>query len=139
MQVAGKAYLLLGMDQRDPETYAIIGAAMEVHAQLGHGFLENVYHDALCAELTLRGIPFQREVQFQVLYKGVPLSVKYRSDLVCLGSIIFELKAIHRISSVDQAQLLNYLKASGFNRGLLLNFGSPSLQHERMVWNYEEE
>ncbi|MBK8499118.1 MAG: GxxExxY protein [Flavobacteriales bacterium] len=126
------------MDQRDPETYAIIGAAMEVHTVLGHGFLESVYHDALCHELELREIPFQREVPFPIIYKGVRMESMYRADLVCFGSIVVEIKALQRISGGEESQLLNYLKASGMQRGVLLNFGSPKLLYERMVWNYEE-
>ena len=126
------------MDERDPETFAIIGAAMEVHTELGHGFLENVYHAALCRELGLRGIPYRREILVPVWYKGETLSVSYRADLICFGSVVVELKAIQRISGNEKAQLLNYLKATGITRGLLLNFGSRSLQHERLVWNHVE-
>ena len=126
------------MDTGDPETYAIIGAAMEVHAELGHGFLENVYHEALCHELDARGIPHQREVIVPVRYKGLMLASAYRADLVCFSNVIVELKAIQRISGIEKAQLLNYLKATGISRGLLLNFGSRSLQHERMVWNHDD-
>lgn len=126
------------MSSQDPETFAIIGAAMEVHAHLGHGFLENVYHDALCEELRLRGIPFQREVTFHIDYKGVRMENRYRADLVCYGSIIVELKALQRISNTEISLLLNYLKASGMQRGLLLNFGARQLQYERRVWNYIE-
>jgi len=126
------------MDARDPETYAIIGAALEVHGVLGHEFLENVYHEALCRELTARGLPHQREVLVPVLYKGAPLSRTYRADLICFGSVVVELKAIQRISGNEKAQLRNYLNATGITRGLLVNFGSRSLQHERMVWNHLE-
>ena len=123
------------MVEQDPETYAIIGAAMEVHAQLGHGFLESVYQEALCRELDLRGIPFRSEVPFKINYKGFVLGSSYRVDLICFDSVIVELKAIKMLTGVDIAQLLNYLKASRLQRGLVLNFGAPSLQHERRVWN----
>lgn len=126
------------MATRDPETYAIIGAALEVHAELGHGFLENVYHHALSQEFVAREIPFQREMLVPVMYKGQLLASTYRADIVCFGSVVVELKAIQRITGVETAQLLNYLKASGLTRGLLLNFGSRSLQHERLVWNHED-
>ncbi len=126
------------MEHRDLQTYAIIGAAMEVHAILGHGFLESVYHDALCCELKLRGIPFEREVAFRIKYKGTALESMYRADVVCYGEVVVELKALQRMSSGEESQLLNYLKASGLRRGLLLNFGSTSFQHERRVWNYTE-
>ena len=126
------------MAEQDPETFAIIGAAMEVHTSLGHGFLENVYHDALCLELGLRGIPFRREVPFIINYKGVALDSTYKADLICFDSVIVELKALKKLTTIEIAQLLNYLKASGLQRGLLLNFGSPSLQYERRVWNHNE-
>ena len=126
------------MEQRDPLTYAIIGAAMEVHAILGHGFLESVYHDALCSELRLRGIPFEREVPFRIEYKGEVLESTYRADLVCYEEVIVELKAVQSTSGTEVSQVLNYLKASGIARGLLINFGGPKLQYDRLVWNYEE-
>lgn len=119
--------------EQDPETYAIIGAAMEVHAELGTGFLENVYHEALVRELDIRGVAHQREVELPITYKGTRLTSAYRADLICFGSIVVELKAITRLSTVEEAQLLNYLKATGIRRGLLLNFGAPRLQVKRMV------
>src|SRR6185503_7180076 len=80
--------------ERDPQTYAIIGAAMEVHRQLGHGFLEAVYKEALAIELELRGIPFKREVPLSIYYKGKLLDCKYQADFICYGDIIVEAKAI---------------------------------------------
>jgi GxxExxY protein len=122
-----------GIEERDPETYSIIGAAMEVHRELGPGFLEVPYQEALARELGDRAIPFEREAILPILYKGRPLDCLYRADFICHGSIIVELKAIRSISSVEEAQLLNYLKATGHERGLLLNFGALSLQVKRMV------
>lgn len=126
------------MDQRDPQTYAIIGAAMEVHSELGCGFLENVYHEALGHELRLRGIPHEREVDLPIHYKGARLTSRYRADLICYGSIVVELKAIRLLTSADEAQLLNYLKAADVERGLILNFGSTRLQTKRFVRGYAD-
>ncbi len=118
----------------DSQTYAIIGACMEVHRQLGHGFLEAVYQEAAGIEFSRQSIPFEREVNLPVQYKGVALPTKYRADFVCFSDIIVEFKAIADLASADEAQILNYLKATGFRRGLLINFGSPSLQTIRRVW-----
>lgn len=123
------------MYEQDPETYAIIGAAMEVHRELGCGFLEVPYQEALAQELNEGGIPFAREATLLILYKGRPLDCLYRADFICFGTIIVELKAIKTISSIEEAQLLNYLKATGHERGLLLNFGAPSLQIKRMIFS----
>ena len=117
----------------DPETYAIIGAAMAVHGELGHGFLEPVYQAALEQEFLTQRVPFEREVDIPVAYKGKPLGVSYRADFVCFGQIIVELKALQKLSGVEESQLLNYLKATGIRRGLLINFGTSSLQHKRFV------
>ena len=119
--------------EADPQTYAIIGAAMEVHRVLGNGFLEAVYQEALAIEMEKQSIPFEREVALEVHYKGKPLKASYRADFVCYGEIIVELKALERLSGKETAQLIHYLKATGFHRGLLLNFGTPSLQVKRVV------
>lgn len=117
----------------DPHTYAIIGAAMEVHRALGRGFLESVYREALTAELGLRGIQFLREAPLSVSYKGQLLPCQFRADFLCFDSVIVELKAVTNLSAIDEAQVLNYLKVSGLEIGLLLNFSAPSLQHKRFV------
>jgi GxxExxY protein len=128
-------YDKLQASERDPQTYAIIGAAMEVHRELGSGFLEPVYQKAMEVELADRQLPAQPQAEIVVLYKGRPLpDVAYRPDFICFGDIIVELKALPAITGVERAQLLNYLKATGFRRGLLNNFGSESLQFERMVY-----
>jgi GxxExxY protein len=125
-------------DERDIQTFAIIGAAMEIHKQLGHGFLEAVYQEAALVEFPLRQIPFEREVLFDLRYKGVLLNTHYRADYVCFGSIIVEFKAQSQLTKTDEAQVLNYLKATGYHRGLLLNFGALSLQHKRLVFGYDK-
>ena len=121
------------LTQRDPRTYKIIGAAMEVHRQLGCGFLEAVYQEALALELKDREIPFKRELLFPVSYKGLRLHNQFRPDFICFDSVIVELKALAILSSVDDAQLINYLKVTGYHTGLLLNFGTRSLQQRRFV------
>jgi GxxExxY protein len=109
------------------EVCAVVGAAMEVHRVLGPGFLEPVYQEALQYELADRAIPFEAEKLLPVIYKGRVLDKYYKADLICYGQIILELKALSRLSSVEEAQLLNYLKATGLRVGLLINFGSPGL------------
>ncbi|MGA9780130.1 MAG: GxxExxY protein [Verrucomicrobiia bacterium] len=120
----------------DPQTYAIIGAAMEVHRELGHGFLEAVYQEALAVELTEHQIPFQREVPLQVKYKKRPLACAYKADFICFGDILVELKAIEKLGDPEKSQVINYLNATKFTRALLFNFGSPALEFQRMVLNY---
>jgi GxxExxY protein len=121
------------MADKDPRTHSIIGAAMEVHRQLGAGFLEAVYQEALAVELTHRNVPFAREVELPVLYKGVRLHTGYRADFVCYSEIIVELKALHGTGIIEQAQVINYLKATQMRVGLLLNFGAASLEYKRFV------
>lgn len=123
-------------DERDPGTYAIIGAAMRVHTELGCGFLERVYHEALAIELAQNDIPFRREADLVVQYRGTPLLCPYRADFICYNSIILEIKALQTLNSEHRAQLINYLKAASLNRGLLLNFGTKRLEHERIVNKY---
>ena len=112
------------------EVYAIVGAAIEVHRELGPGFLEAIYQEAMEIELSTRGIPFDAQKPIQVRYKGQILNKKYIADLICFDLIIVELKALNRLSGNEQAQILNYLKATGFKVGVLINFGS----HGKLEW-----
>ena len=107
---------------------------MEVHSVLGSGFLEAVYQEALAVEFAERVIQYEREVAIPIKYKWETLSCTYRADFVCYGEIIIELKAIERITSVEEAQVLNYLKATGFKRALLLNFFPQRLAYKRFVY-----
>jgi GxxExxY protein len=119
--------------EKDPQSHAIIGAAMEVHRELGRGFLELVYQTALALEFQERRIPFKGEVALAVRYKGKLLTCGYRADFVCFEDVLVELKALTKLTTTDDAQLLNELKATGYQRGLLLNFGSRSLEVKRLV------
>ena len=115
------------------ETYSIIGAAMEVHNQLGHGFLEEIYQEALEIELTESEIDFDREVPLTIKYKKTPLQKKYFADFICFGEIVIELKALSDLCSDHESQVLNYLKATNTRLGLLINFGKSRLQYKRII------
>lgn len=118
----------------DPRTYAIIGAAIEVHRVLGAGFLEIFYKDALAIELALRKIPFRRELPISIEYKGKPIRGEYRMDFVCYEEIVLEIKARSNTGPADHAQVISYLASSKRRVGLLLNFGGARLEHNRFVW-----
>ena len=118
--------------QYDERTYQVIGAAMEVHRELGNGFLEAVYGDALAIEMNIRHIPFEREKKINVTYKKNILEHYYIADFVCYGSIIVELKAVSELNKTFDSQVLNYLYATGYESGLLMNFGETSLKHHRL-------
>lgn len=107
---------------------------MEVHRVLGCGFLEAPYSAALKVELGLRGIPFAAEVLFPLSYKGQSLALSYRPDLICFGSVIVEVKALPELGGLQMAQAINYLRASGLHRALVLNFGAQSLGYKRLVF-----
>lgn len=116
------------------EVYNIIGAAMDVHKELGSGFLESVYSEAFEYELEEKGIPFKKEQQIDIYYKHIKLDKKFRFDFLCYDEVVVELKAVSNLVSEHEAQLLNYLKATDKKLGLLINFGAKSLQYKRMIF-----
>ncbi len=113
-------------------TFAVIGAAMEVHTILGPGFLEAVYQTALERELTLRGIPCEKQVKLPVRYKDILIG-EYVADFIIDGKLIVEIKAVSNFNSQHQAQAMHYLAAAGCRLALLLNFGTGSLEHRRVI------
>ena len=116
------------------EVYSITGAAIEVHKRLGPGFLEAVYQEALGIEFQLRRIPFESQKNLVIKYRGAPLKRAYCADFVCYGKVIVELKALSKLSGIEEAQVLNYLKATGLEVGVVVNFGSsPRLEWKRLV------
>jgi len=121
---------------RDEKTYRIIGCAVEVHRELGCGFLEAVYQEAFGREFRIQGIPNRAQPIVQIGYKGEALDKKYQPDFVCYEEVIVEIKAISRLTGVEEAQTINYLKATGLKVGILLNFGARSLEHKRLVYNF---
>jgi GxxExxY protein len=112
------------------EVFAIVGAAMEVHSELGPGFLEPIYHEAMEIEIKAREIPFESQKRLQIRYKNQFLSKEYIADMICYGKIIVEFKALDVLSSRDDSQIINYLKATGMRVGVLINFGS----HGKLEW-----
>ena len=118
---------------QDPETHVVIGGGMKVHRVMGCGFSEPVYHAAMKIELRRLGVPFASEVGFALHYDGEPLNLCYRADLVCFESLIVEIKALSGIGPLEVALAINYLKASGLRRALVVNFGARSLQWRRLV------
>ena len=116
------------------EVFEVIGAAMEVHATLGPGFLESVYAEAFALELSKRNISFAREVALRIRYKDQYLEKRFQADFLIQGQLLVELKALDRLSDIERAQVVNYLKAATLTVGLLINFGSPrKLEWERLV------
>lgn len=115
----------------DSLTYKIIGAAMKVHSTLGKGFAEVVYADALEKEFNTMAIPNIREKEIDIYYNGEPLKHKFRADFICFENIIIELKATSDIIEGHRAQIINYLKATGYECGIILNFGRDRLEKER--------
>lgn len=118
----------------EKEAYLIQGAIFDVYRELGCGFLEAVYQEALELELAAHGIPFKSQVDIDIKYKGQPLQQTYRADIVCYDKIIIELKAVKQLLPEHQAQLHNYLKATGMRLGLLVNFSHyPNADIQRIV------
>jgi len=116
------------------ESYTIVGACLEVYRQKGCGFLEAVYQECMEIELRLQALPFVAQKPLALEYKGTPLRGRYEPDFVCYEKIILELKAVKALASDHRAQVQNYLKATGFQLGLLVNFGHyPKLEVERIV------
>ncbi|MEA1952345.1 MAG: GxxExxY protein [Planctomycetota bacterium] len=119
----------------EQETYAIRGAVYEVYREMGCGFLEAVYQECMENELSQRGIPFVAQQDIELMYKGERLQQTYKPDLICHGKVIVELKAVKELASEHKAQVLNYLKATGMEIGLLVNFGSyPKAVVERLFF-----
>jgi len=112
------------------EVYAVVGAAIEVHRELGAGFLEAVYQEAMERELACRKIAFEPQHELLISYKGQPLGKGYICDLLCFDSVLVELKAMDRLAGREEAQVINYLKAANLAVGLLINFGS----HGKLEW-----
>lgn len=116
------------------ESFKVVGAAFKVYNALGHGFLEAVYQEALEIEFQRQGIPYEREKELKIKYEGVELKQTYKADFVCFGKIIVELKAVNALDDAHRSQVYNYLHATGYKLGLLLNFGnSDELEKERIV------
>ena len=115
------------------ECYKIIGVCLEVHKELGCGFLEAVYQEALEIEFKNQGIPYEREKELKIYFKGIELRKRYNADFICYGKIIVETKAIKVLTDDHRAQIINYLKATKMKLGLLVNFGETSLKYERFV------
>ncbi len=113
-------------------SYRIIGAAMEVHRELGPGYLESVYQSALAYELGLQGIPFEQRVRLPVAYKSQPIG-DYFADFIIAGQIVVELKAVSALTPAHEAQAHHYLACSGLDLAILVNLGAPSLQQKRII------
>ena len=115
------------------EVFNIIGCAMEVHKELGPGFLESVYQEALEIEFQKQGIPYIKELELNVFYKGIKLNKRFSADFACYDCIMVELKALSQFTGEHEQQILNYLKTTRTKVGVLINFGTPSLEYKRFV------
>jgi GxxExxY protein len=123
----------LAIHGHDEQTQLIIGAAIGVHRKLGCGFLEQVYQEALSIEFDRRGVSYRREVELPIRYDGVLLRCSYKADFICFESVIVELKALAKLTTIEHSQVLNYLKATGLRRALLINFGGARVECKRLV------
>jgi len=124
---------------RDEQTGAIIAAGIAVHTKMGRGFVEPVYCECLTIELQRRAIPFEREVALSVSYDGILLPSHFRVDFICYEAVVVEVKALAALTSRDQSQVMNYLRAANLQRALLLNFGTGTLETRRVVWGLEND
>jgi GxxExxY protein len=120
-------------EERDPRTYAIIGAGMEVHKELCPGYDELLVREAFEIEMGMRGIPFEREKNLKVHHKGIELKRECCADYLCFGEVVVEAKCLPQLTIREEAQLLKYLKAARLHVGLLVNFGAGEFQWRRMV------
>jgi GxxExxY protein len=116
------------------EVFNIVGCAMEVHKELGHGFLEAVYQEALEIEFGLQQVPYEKEKLILLHFKGFKLSNHYKADFLCYDKIIVEIKAVSKLSNDNTAQIINYLKGTKCRVGVLLNFGTPKLTFKRYIF-----
>ena len=124
---------------KDDRTYRIIGAAMEVHKELGSGFLEAVYQEALENEFVFRTVPHKAQPHIKIYYKNKPLDKTYQPDFICYDEVVVEIKAISQLTGTEESQLINYLKSTGLNTGLLINFGRNSLEYKRMIYTNQPQ
>ena len=122
----------------DEVCYKVIGAAMAVHRHFGAGYLEEVYKNALMVELEAEGLRSEKEVPISVVYKDVRVG-DYRADIVVENKLILELKTVTALNAAHEAQLVNYLNATGIDDGLLINFGTASLQHKHKYRVYRQQ
>jgi GxxExxY protein len=117
----------------EQKSYKIFGACIEVHKELGSGFLEGIYQEALEMEFENLGIPFEREKELLIYYKNRKLQKRYKSDFICYDQILIELKALNYLTSEHESQIINYLKVTNLKIGFLFNFGEKSLKYKRFV------
>jgi GxxExxY protein len=120
------------MKLKDRRTFKIISCAYNVHNELGHGFPEKIYQEAMAYELKNQNIPFLKEARLAIFYKNIRLEQCYYADFICNENVIVEFKALKNLDKIHTHQVLNYLKASNINLGLLINFGSESVQVKRV-------